>query len=61
MFVNNVKQAPRFAVSIFAAVVLLLLAVGLAAASLLGLSMVIQGWATNPTNPATSINGPASP
>lgn len=61
MLVNTVKQAPRFAISIFAAVVIFLLVIGLAAASLLGLSMVIQGWATNPTNPATSISGAAQP
>jgi len=61
MFVNTVKLAPRYVISIFAAVVLFLLAFGLAAAAVLGVSILVQGWATNPTNPATSIIGPAHP
>jgi hypothetical protein len=55
MFVKVVKYIARFFVSMVAAVVLTLLAFGLAGASFLGISMAVQGWATHP---GTTVNAP---
>jgi hypothetical protein len=55
MFVKVVKYIPRFIVSMLAAVVLTLLAFGVAGASFLGVTMALQGWATHP---GTTINAP---
>jgi heme/copper-type cytochrome/quinol oxidase subunit 4 len=55
MFVKVLKYIPRFIVSMLAAVILTLLAFGIAAASFLGLSLALQGWATHPP---TTVNAP---
>lgn len=57
MIVNAVKMAPRFAVNLFFAVALCLAVLLVAAVSFLGLSLALQGWATNP--PSTTIQAPA--
>ena len=58
MFVHVVKMAPRIVAYMFFAVTLTLLVFAVAAASFLGLSLAVQGWATNP--PTTS-QAPAHP
>jgi hypothetical protein len=47
-----VKMAPRIVASLFFAVTLTLLVFAVAAASFMGLSLAVQGWAANP--PTTS-------
>jgi hypothetical protein len=56
MFVKVIRYIPRFIASMLAAVVLTLLALGIAAASFLGVTLALQGWATHP--PTTTINAP---
>ena len=55
MFVNAVKTAPRVVLNLLFAVVLTLLVIGVTAASFLGLSLAVQGWAANPS---TTIQAP---
>jgi hypothetical protein len=55
MIVNAVKMAPRYVISIFFAVVLCLAVLMVAAASFLGLTLAVQGWAANP--PSSTIHG----
>jgi hypothetical protein len=55
MFVNAVKMAPRLVMTVFAIVVLTLLVFAVAGASILGVSLAVQGWAANPP---TTINAP---
>jgi heme/copper-type cytochrome/quinol oxidase subunit 4 len=56
MFVKVVKRAPRFVISLLFAVILTLLAFGVALASFLGVTLALQGWATHPL---TTIHAPA--
>jgi hypothetical protein len=56
MFVTVVKKVPRLVGSLLFAVILTLLAFGVAAASFLGVTLALQGWATHPL---TTINAPA--
>jgi len=55
MFFNAVKTAPRVVLNLLFAVVLTLLVVGVTAASFLGVSLAVHGWATNPS---TTIQAP---
>lgn len=55
MFVNVVRMTPRFVLYLLFAVALSLLAFAVAAASFLGFTLALEGWATNPT---TSIQSP---
>jgi hypothetical protein len=55
MFVHVVKMAPRFVMYMFFAVTLTLLVFAVAAASFLGLTLAVQGWATGPP---TTIHAP---
>jgi len=57
MIVNAVKMAPRFVVNLFFAVTLCLAVVLVAAASFLGLTLALQGWAASPSS--TTIQGTA--
>jgi uncharacterized membrane protein len=56
MIVNAVKMAPRFVLNLFFAVALCLAVVLVAAASFLGLTLALQGWATSPQ--PTTIQAP---
>ncbi len=47
MFFNAVKTAPRVVLYLLFAVVLTLLVFAVTAASFLGLSLAVQGWATS--------------
>jgi hypothetical protein len=58
MIVNAVKMAPRFVGSLFVAVTLCLAVVLVAAASILGLTLAVQGWATSASS--TTIQTPAA-
>ncbi|MEP7193604.1 MAG: hypothetical protein ABI903_12150 [Actinomycetota bacterium] len=55
MFVNAVKRAPRFVMSVIATVVLALLVFAVAGASVLGVSLAVQGWAAHPP---TTVHAP---
>ena len=55
MSFNAVRTAPRVVLNLLFAVVLTLLVIGVTAASLLGLSLAVQGWAANPS---TTIQAP---
>ena len=55
MFVNAVKMAPRLVMTVLVTVVLTLLAFAVAAASFLGFTLAVQGWAANPP---TTIHAP---
>ena len=55
MFFNAVKTAPRVVVYLLFAVVLTLLVFAVAAASFLGLSLAVAGWAASPP---TTIHAP---
>ena len=55
MFLPAVKTAPRVVLNLLFAVVLTLLVIGVTAASFLGLSLAVQGWAANPS---TTIQAP---
>ena len=55
MSFNAVKTAPRVVLNLLFAVVLTLLVIGVTAASLLGVSLAVHGWATNPS---TTIQAP---
>jgi hypothetical protein len=57
MIVNAAKMAPRYVINIFFAVVLCLAVAMVAAASFLGLTLAVQGWAANP--PSATINAPS--
>jgi hypothetical protein len=52
MFVHGVKMAPRIVLHMCFAVTLTLVVFAVVAASFLGLTLAVQGWATSP--PATS-------
>jgi hypothetical protein len=56
MLVNAVKMAPRFVVNLTFAVVLCLAVVLVAAVSVLGFTIALEGWATSPS---TTIHAPA--
>jgi hypothetical protein len=56
MFVNAVKKAPRLVMTVIATVVLTLLVFAITGASVLGVSLAVQGWAAHP--PATTIQAP---
>lgn len=57
MFVNAVKMAPRLVMTVIATVVLALLVFVVAGASILGISLAVQGWAANPP---TTIQAPVT-
>jgi hypothetical protein len=57
MIVNAVKMAPRFVMNLVFAVALCLAVLFVAAASFLGLTLALQGWATNSSS--TTIQAPA--
>lgn len=57
MSVNAVKMAPRFVMNLIVAVALCLAVVLVAAASFLGITLALQGWATSPSS--TTIQAPA--
>ena len=57
MIVNAVKMAPRFVMNLVVAVVLCLAVVLVAAASFLGLTLALQGWAASPSS--TTIQAPS--
>ena len=57
MIVNAVKRAPRFVINLSFAVALCLAVLLVAAASFMGLTLALQGWATNPS--PTTIQAPA--
>jgi len=56
MIVKAVKLAPRVVTSLIFAVTLWLAVLLVAAASVLGLTLALQGWASNP--PSTTIQAP---
>jgi hypothetical protein len=56
MFVHVLKMASRVVIYLLCAVTLTLLVFAVAAASLLGFTLAIQGWATSPP---TTIQTPA--
>ena len=58
MIVHVMKMAPRFVIYMFFAVTLTLLVFAVAAASFLGLTLAVQGWATSPP---TTIQAPVQP
>jgi len=58
MFVTVVKMTPRIVGSLLFAVTLSLLAFAVAAASFLGVTVALQGWAANPP---TTIHAPVQP
>ena len=58
MFVHGVKMAPRIVLHLCFAVTLALVVFAVVAASFLGLSLAVQGWATSPP---TTIQAPAQP
>jgi hypothetical protein len=58
MFVHVVKMTPRIVMYMFFAVTLTLLVFAVAAASFLGLTLAVQGWATSPP---TTIQAPVQP
>ena len=57
MFVHCMKMAPRVVMYLFCAVTLALLVIGVVGASLLGLSLAVQGWVTSPP---TTIQAPVA-
>ena len=57
MIVKVVKLAPRLVTSLFFAVTLWLAVLLVAAVSVLGLTLALQGWVSNP--PSTTIQAPA--
>jgi len=58
MFVTVVKMTPQIVGSLLFAVALSLLAFAVAAASFLGVTLALQGWAANPP---TTIHAPVQP
>ena len=58
MFVTVVKMTPQIVGSLLFAVALSLLAFTVAAASFLGVTVALQGWAANPP---TTIHAPVQP
>jgi hypothetical protein len=48
MLVNAMKRAPRLVMTVIATVVLALLVFVVAGASILGVTLVVHGWAANP-------------
>jgi len=57
MFVNAVKKAPRLVMTLIATVVLALLVFAVAGASILGVSLAVQGWAAHPP---TAVQAPVT-
>jgi hypothetical protein len=57
MIVKAVKMAPRFVVNLTFAVVLCLAVVLVIGVSVLGLTVALQGWVTNPS---TTIHAPTA-
>ena len=57
MFVNALKTSSRLVVTVIFTVILTLLVFAVAGASILGVSLAVQGWAANP--PST-IQAPVS-
>jgi hypothetical protein len=55
MIVNAVKRAPRLVMTVIATVVLTLLVFAVAGASVVGVSLAVQGWAAHPP---TTIQAP---
>ena len=56
MSVNVLKRAPRFVITLVFAVVLTLLVFAVAAMSVLGFTLVVQGWAAHPP---TTVHAPS--
>ena len=57
MFVNALKMSSRLVMTVIFTVILTLLVFAVAGASILGVSLAVQGWAANPS---TTIQAPAS-
>jgi hypothetical protein len=57
MFVNALKTSSRLVMAVIFTVILTLLVFAVAGASILGVSLAVQGWAANPS---TTIQAPAS-
>jgi len=57
MFVNALKMSSRMVLTVIVTVFLLLLVFAVAGASILGVSLAVEGWAANPP---TTIQVPAS-
>jgi|GEM_PF-1128627 len=58
MFVNVVKMTSRMVGSLLFAIALSLLAFAVAAVSMLGVTLALQGWVANPP---TTIHAPLQP
>jgi hypothetical protein len=57
MFVNALKTSSRLVLTVISTVILTLLVFAVAGASILGVSLAVQGWAANPP---TTVHTPAS-
>ena len=57
MFVNALKMSSRMVLTVIVTVFLLLLVFAVAGASILGVSLAVQGWAANPS---ATIQAPAA-
>jgi len=57
MFVNAVKMAPRFVMSLTLAVALSLAVLLMATVSVLGFTLALQGWATSSSSTTTHVPG----
>ena len=57
MFVNALKTSSRLVLTVIFTVILTLLVFAVAGASILGVSLAVQGWAANPP---TTIQAPAA-
>jgi hypothetical protein len=57
MIINALKMSSRLVLTVLFTVVLTLLVFAVAGASILGVSLAVQGWAANPP---TTIQAPAS-
>jgi len=57
MFVNALKMSSRLVLTVIVTVILLLLVFAVAGASILGVSLAVEGWAATPP---TTIQVPAS-
>ena len=57
MIINALKMSSRLVLTVIVTVILLLLVFAVAGASILGVSLAVQGWAANPP---TTIQAPAS-
>ena len=58
MIVNAIKMPPRLVLTLIYTVILILLVCAVAGASVLGISLAVQGWATNPSE--TTIHAPTA-